>query len=198
MLFNTWMWSVADDRAVAWTGRLLGSRVGRVLYERAGLSVNVIWARAIRDRTRYTPAVHRHYARPLDTPAARRATWEYARELLGSSDWYESLWRQRERLRKLPALLVWGLADPAFGRFLPRWRTVFDDAEVLEFIIPANSAIVGKTLKELEVPMGAIIGVIVRGEQVVIPGGEDHLEADDHVVVFALPEAIAGVERFFS
>ena len=59
--------------------------------------MNVLWARAIRDRARYTPAVHRHYVRALDTPAARRATWEYARELLGSSDWYEGLWRQRER-----------------------------------------------------------------------------------------------------
>lgn len=132
VLFNTWMWSVADDRALAWAGRLLGSRLGRVLYERAGFSVNVMWARAIRDRARYTPAVHRHYARALDTPAARRATWAYARELLGSSDWYEGLWRQRERLRTIPALLVWGLADPAFGRFLPRWRAAFDDVEVLE------------------------------------------------------------------
>lgn len=132
VLFNTWMWSVADDRALAWGARLLGSPLGRVLYERAGFSVSVMWARAIRDRTRYTPAVHQHYVRALDTPAARRATWVYARELLGASDWYEGLWRQRERLRKIPALLVWGLADPAFGRFLPRWRTVFDDVEVLE------------------------------------------------------------------
>lgn len=132
VLFNTWMWSVADDRRLAWPARLLGSPAGRLLYERCGFSVNVLWAGAIRDRGRYTPAVHRHYARPLGTPAARRATWEYARELLGSSDWYEGLWRQRERLRRIPALLVWGLADPAFGRFLPRWRAVFDDAEVLE------------------------------------------------------------------
>jgi trk system potassium uptake protein TrkA len=72
------------------------------------------------------------------------------------------------------------------------------DAEVLEFVVPAASPIVGKTLKEIDVPIGAIIGVIVRGEQVVIPGGEDHLAPGDHVIVFALPEAIAPVERFFS
>ncbi len=64
--------------------------------------------------------------------------------------------------------------------------------------MPAESPIVGKPLKEIDVPMGAIIGIIVRGEKVVIPGGEDHLAPDDHVVVFALPEAITGVERFFS
>lgn len=72
------------------------------------------------------------------------------------------------------------------------------DAEVLEFIVPAGNPIVNKPLKEIGVPMGAIIGVIVRGEQVVIPAGDDHLIPGDHVVVFALPEAIAPVERFFS
>ena len=40
------------------------------------------------------------------------------------------------------------------------------DAEVLEFVVPAESPIVGKALKDIDVPMGAIIGVIVRGEQV--------------------------------
>ncbi len=72
------------------------------------------------------------------------------------------------------------------------------DAEVLEVVLPADSHVVGKPLKDIEVPTGAIIGVIVRGEDVVIPSGDDHLEPDDHVVVFALPEAIARVERFFS
>jgi trk system potassium uptake protein TrkA len=72
------------------------------------------------------------------------------------------------------------------------------NSEVLEMIVPDKSSIVRRPLKDLDVPAGMIIGVIVRGEQVVIPGGEDHLEPGDHVVVFTLPEAIARVERFFS
>jgi trk system potassium uptake protein TrkA len=72
------------------------------------------------------------------------------------------------------------------------------NSEVLELVVPGESPILGKVLKEIDVPTGAIIGVIVRGEQVVIPSGEDHLEPDDHVIVFTLPGAIARVERFFS
>ncbi len=72
------------------------------------------------------------------------------------------------------------------------------NAEVLEMVVPAESAIRGRPLKDIYVPPGAVIGVIVRGEQVVIPSGEDHLEPGDHVIVFTLPEAIARVERFFS
>jgi trk system potassium uptake protein TrkA len=69
---------------------------------------------------------------------------------------------------------------------------------VLELVMPADSHVLDKPLMELEVPTGAIIGVIVRGEQVVIPTGSDKLEPGDHVVVFMLPEAISRVEKFFS
>jgi pimeloyl-ACP methyl ester carboxylesterase len=131
VIFNTWMWSLAGDRTVARASRLLSSAVGRVLYERLGFSLNVLFRRAVKDRTRYTRAVHAQYAAPLRDPAARHATWIYARELLGSSDWFAGLWQRRERLETIPALLAWGTKDPAFGRHLPRWRSVFRRAEVL-------------------------------------------------------------------
>jgi trk system potassium uptake protein TrkA len=72
------------------------------------------------------------------------------------------------------------------------------NAEVLEIVMPAHSPILKRPLKEIDVPAGVIIGVIVRGEQVIIPSGEDHLEPADHVIVFTLPEAITRADRFFS
>lgn len=132
VLFNTWMWSFAGDRRYERAGRVLGSRPGRFLYERFGASLNVLFRRAIADRTRYTEAVHAQYAAPQRERAARHATWIYAREVMGSSDWYAALWRRRERLAEIPALLIWGLKDKAFGTCLPRWRTVFRDAEAVE------------------------------------------------------------------
>jgi haloalkane dehalogenase len=131
VIFNTWMWSLAEDRRVARAGRLLASPVGRVLYERLGLSLHVVFRQAVKDRARYTSAVHAQYAAPLRDPAARHATWIYARELLGSSEWFAALWQRRETLAQIPALLAWGTKDPAFGRHLPRWRSVFRRAEVL-------------------------------------------------------------------
>jgi len=85
----------------------------------------------VRD-ARYTRAVHRQYAAPLADSAARHATWIYMRSLLGSSAWYEALWARRERLARIPALLVWGAKDPVFAKFLPRWRSLFYRAEVME------------------------------------------------------------------
>lgn len=132
VLFNTWMWSLADEPRSAWPARAMSGRLGRLLYERLGFSVNVLWRRAVRD-PRYTPAVHGQYTAAMRDPAARHATWIYARELVGSSAWFDALWRRRERIARIPALLVWGLRDPAFGAALPRWRTVFTDARVVEW-----------------------------------------------------------------
>jgi haloalkane dehalogenase len=132
VLFNTWMWSLAGDRQMRWIGRLLAGRVGRLLYERWAFSVNVLFRRAVGDRSRYTSDVHAQYLGPMRDPAARHATWVYARELLGSSAWYDALWARRHRIARIPALLVWGMKDPAFARSLPQWRDLFAAAEVVE------------------------------------------------------------------
>ena len=132
VLFNTWMWSFAGERRYERAGRVLASGVGRFLYERLGASLNLLFRQAVGDRTRYTKGVHAQYAAPQREAAARHATWVYAREMMGASDWYDALWRRRERLAAIPALLIWGMKDPAFARALPRWRTVFRQAEVIE------------------------------------------------------------------
>ncbi|SHJ43458.1 trk system potassium uptake protein TrkA [Malonomonas rubra DSM 5091] len=72
------------------------------------------------------------------------------------------------------------------------------DSEVLEFEIKADSGLVGVPLSELHFPRGAIIGAIVRGNGYEIPTGESRLEDGDRVVIFALPDALQKVERFFS
>ncbi len=128
VLFNTWMWSFAGDRSVERVARILGGKLGRYLYERHGFSVRVMLRYAVADRRRYTKAVERHYLAPLDG----HATWVYARELAGSSAWFDGLWSRRERIAGIPAILIWGMKDPAFGRHLQRWRALFGGAEVVE------------------------------------------------------------------
>jgi haloalkane dehalogenase len=128
VLFNTWMWSFAGDRSVEWVAWILGGRLGRYLYERRGFSVRVMFRYAVADRRRYTRAVERQYLAALDG----HATWVYAREILGSSAWYDGLWRRRDRIARTPAILIWGMRDPAFARYLPRWREVFEQTEVVQ------------------------------------------------------------------
>jgi pimeloyl-ACP methyl ester carboxylesterase len=127
VVFNTWMWATADDRHFAWFARLLGGRVGRFLYAR-GFSVRVVLRHVIADKRRYTREVERHYLRAFDG----HATWVYAREVLRSSAWYDSLWQRRARIGRIPALVIWGMKDPAFGAYLARWHGVFERMQVFE------------------------------------------------------------------
>lgn len=134
VLLNTWMWSLADDRALAPAARLLRGRLGRLLYRRANLSLRVLMPLAFGDRTRLTPELHRQYLdRFPDRWARGEVLWPLARALLGSSAFYHALWRQREALRGRPALVLWGLRDRAFPRrLLERWREALPDARFVE------------------------------------------------------------------
>jgi pimeloyl-ACP methyl ester carboxylesterase len=133
VLFNTWMWSLAGTPAER-VGRLLGSRFGRFLYRRLNVSPRILLPAAFGDRRRLTREIHRHYVDALPTPGERQAPWVYARELIGSSEWFESLWERRERIARKPALLLWGKKDPAFtAEALARWVGALADARTVEF-----------------------------------------------------------------
>lgn len=70
-------------------------------------------------------------------------------------------------------------------------------AEMIELIIPDNDKVTRKYLKDLSFPKGAIIGAIVRGEEILIPTGDDFLLPEDRVIIFALPQAVSKVDVFF-
>jgi trk system potassium uptake protein TrkA len=71
-------------------------------------------------------------------------------------------------------------------------------AEVIELIPKKGSKITRKPLRELGFPDGAIVGAVVRDEQVFIPVGDTQVEAGDKVVLFSLPGDIHDVEEFFN
>lgn len=71
------------------------------------------------------------------------------------------------------------------------------DAEVLEYTAAPGSRITKKPLKDIEFPADAIIGGIIRGGDSFIAVGNTHIEAYDRVAVFAIPDAVKEVDKFF-
>ena len=51
---------------------------------------------------------------------------------------------------------------------------------------------------DLEFPSHAVIGAVLKRGRVVTPSGDTVLSAGDEVVVFALPDAVDEVEKFFA
>ena len=64
------------------------------------------------------------------------------------------------------------------------------EAEVLEFIVKPDSPASKMPIRELHFPADALIGGVVRGDEVFIADGNLQINASDRVVVFALPSAI--------
>ncbi len=71
------------------------------------------------------------------------------------------------------------------------------NAEVLEFIVAPDTKITKVPLKDMNFPRNAIIGGIIRGNESYIAVGDTQIQAYDRVAVFALPEAVKEVDKFF-
>jgi len=70
-----------------------------------------------------------------------------------------------------------------------------DEAEALEAIAEDRSALVGRPIKDLPFPRGAIVLCIVRGDIVIIPTGDDIIKPRDRVILLATRESISRVEK---
>lgn len=70
-------------------------------------------------------------------------------------------------------------------------------AEAIEFEVSNDSMIAGQRLRDVDFPKDGVVGTILRGDEIILPRGEDILHPGDDVIVFALPDAIARVEALF-
>ncbi len=71
------------------------------------------------------------------------------------------------------------------------------EAETLEYTVSPESLITKAPLKDLDFPKNAVIGGVIRGADAFIAVGETKIEPYDRVAVFAIPEAVKEVDRFF-
>ncbi|WP_456442150.1 TrkA C-terminal domain-containing protein, partial [Caldithrix abyssi] len=72
------------------------------------------------------------------------------------------------------------------------------EAEIIELIAQPGSKITKKPILKIAFPQNALLGGVIRGDQIIIPTGNTQILAGDKVVVFALPGAVKKVEKLFS
>lgn len=71
------------------------------------------------------------------------------------------------------------------------------EAELLEFVVKPTSKICNQFIKEIEFPLSAIIGGVIRDEDGFIALGDFKIVSGDRVVVCCLPQSIKKVESYF-
>ncbi len=72
------------------------------------------------------------------------------------------------------------------------------EAEVMEAVAQEGTALVGTPLKSLKFPREALLLCIMRGEEVMLPSGDDVIQPDDRVIILARKASIPQVEKALS
>jgi trk system potassium uptake protein TrkA len=83
------------------------------------------------------------------------------------------------------------------GRIRAVYSVQKGSAEVIEAEALETSPLVGKPLRELDLPDGVRIGAVLREKKVLRPEGTMRIKAKDRVVMFATVEAVRHVEQLF-
>jgi trk system potassium uptake protein TrkA len=84
------------------------------------------------------------------------------------------------------------------GKVLSVKTLMEERVEAMETIAMETADIVGTPIKDIKFPMGAIIGAVVKGDDVLLPTGDTIIEPGDRVVIFTLPKTIPQVEKLLT
>ncbi|MFC1873477.1 Trk system potassium transporter TrkA [Chloroflexota bacterium] len=70
--------------------------------------------------------------------------------------------------------------------------------QAVEFVVTAKANIAKRKVEEAGLPKGAILGAVVRGDDIIIPPCDCVIAPDDHVIVVAPLSVIPAVEKLFT
>ena len=73
-----------------------------------------------------------------------------------------------------------------------------EQAEAIEAEALETSDIVNLPLSKVKMPKGAIVGAIIRGDEIIIPRGDSVIRPKDHLIIFALQEVLPKLERLLT
>ena len=73
-----------------------------------------------------------------------------------------------------------------------------EQAEAIEAEALETSDIVNIPLSKVKFPKGAIVGAIVRGEQIIIPRGDSVIMPKDRLIIFSLEQVVPKLEKLLT
>jgi trk system potassium uptake protein TrkA len=83
------------------------------------------------------------------------------------------------------------------GRILAVQTVEDGAAEVIEAMALPASPLVGKPLRDLDIPDGIRVGAVTRDDEVLFPSGSFVIKPDDHVILFVERGEVPAVEKMF-
>jgi trk system potassium uptake protein len=71
------------------------------------------------------------------------------------------------------------------------------EERLVTYRVDDDSAIAGKKIKSIHWPEHTIVAALVRGDEVILPRGDDEIRPQDRLICYALSEAVERLERLF-
>ncbi|WP_343686096.1 alpha/beta fold hydrolase [Chryseobacterium gleum] len=134
IVFNSWFWSVKDDKTLRTFSKFMGSALGRNLCKYFNIFPRVLMKMDMGDKKNHSKAIHQHYIKPFPHAGTLKGTWIFPKSFLVEDRWLNSLWDNRNRIKEIPILMLWGMRDKAFPEhFLTKWETVFQNTSKVKF-----------------------------------------------------------------
>ena len=134
MLFNTWMWSLKNDKHYKGPAKVMNTFLGKVMYLNFNFPVNVVMPAAFGDKKKLTKEIHAHYKKALPNAESRIGAYAFAKELMNASDWWQSNWDQLEKITDKPFLIFWGMKDSFVPpKELQKWKSKLPTAKIVVY-----------------------------------------------------------------
>ena len=84
------------------------------------------------------------------------------------------------------------------GKVLAAKAIKNEQAEIMEAVALETSDIVGKPIKKISIPKGALITGIIRNDDVIIPSGESIIQPEDRIIIFSKRQDIPKIEKILA
>ncbi len=70
-------------------------------------------------------------------------------------------------------------------------------ASLIGVLVPEGAVVVGKAIKEIDIPIECVVAAVIRGKKFVVPRGDTSIEVGDHVVFVGPTSAIKNAQDTF-
>lgn len=133
VVLNTFLWSAKGDPHYEKFSKKAGHGMGKFMIKHFNFFGRKIVKMAVGDKKKLTKDVHRHYFKPNTKPSERKGVYVFPREVVGSWQWLDELWSQKDKISGIPTAFVWGMKDIAFReKELNYWMENWKDYTVLK------------------------------------------------------------------
>ena len=132
IIFNTWMWSSAQDPEFIRFSKILKSPLLPFLYRNFNFSPRYLLPASFGDH-KLPKNLKSQFTKPFRNKTERNGALAFAKSLLNDQDWFEQLWNKKTVIDSKPTLFIWGMKDKLVGsKYLRKFQSGFKNHQALE------------------------------------------------------------------